>query len=180
VEDANDNPPRMERGVVTAVVSAEAARGVAVARVAAWDPDAADAPRLTYALAGAAPPHHAFAVHPRTGVLTLANTRAWAQAGAHAQAPRSLNVSVSDGAHAAFARVKLTLAPANRSPPHFPHLVHEARALENQPPPLLLTTVSIIYIMYIKGWMDEELHGRAVSALGVRSRKLSNGLNGQS
>jgi hypothetical protein len=27
---------------------------------------------------------------------------------------------------------------------------------------------------------DEELDGRAVSALGVRSRKLSTGLNGQS
>ncbi|CAG9791699.1 unnamed protein product [Diatraea saccharalis] len=138
VEDVNDNPPRMERAVVAALVSAEAARGTAVARVAAWDADAADAARLRYALAAAAPPHHAFAVHPTTGVLSLANTRAWAQMGG---APRSLNVSVSDGAHAAFARVKLSLAPANRSPPHFPHLVHEARALENQPPPLLLTTV---------------------------------------
>lgn len=95
-----------------------------------------------YALAGAGVPHHAFAVHPRTGVLTLANTRAWAAAGANGATPRSLNVSASDGAHAAFARVKLALAPANREAPHFPHLVHEARALENQTPPLLLTTVN--------------------------------------
>lgn len=48
VEDANDSPPRMERGVVSVVVSAEAARGTAVGRVAAWDPDASDAPRLRY------------------------------------------------------------------------------------------------------------------------------------
>ncbi|KAL0839199.1 hypothetical protein ABMA28_015971 [Loxostege sticticalis] len=141
VDDANDSPPRMERAVVSVVVSAEAARGTAVGRVAAWDPDASDAPRLRYALAGAGVPHHAFAVHPRTGVLTLANTRAWAAAGANGATPRSLNVSASDGAHAAFARVKLALAPANREAPHFPHLVHEARALENQTPPLLLTTV---------------------------------------
>lgn len=107
-----------------------------------------------YALAGAGVPHHLFAVHPRTGVLTLASTRAWGAAGATGAtgatgAPRSLNVSVSDGAHAAFARVKLALAPANRDAPHFPHLVHEARALENQPPPLLLTTVSDIYFPII-------------------------------
>ncbi|RVE45661.1 hypothetical protein evm_009676 [Chilo suppressalis] len=138
VEDVNDNPPRMERAVVPVTVSLEAARGTGVARVSAWDADAGDAPRLRYALAGPAPDHHALAVDPRTGVISLANTRAWAQAGS---APRSLNVSVSDGAHAVFARVKVSLAPANRSPPHFPHLVHEARARENQPPPLLLTTV---------------------------------------
>lgn len=138
VDDVNDSPPRMERGVVPALVSGEAARGTAVARVAAWDPDARDAARLRFALEGAA--QRAFAVQPRTGVLSLASPRAWLAAGG-AAALRSLNVSVSDGAHAAFARVKLSLAPANRAPPHFPHLVHEARALENQPPPLLLTTV---------------------------------------
>ncbi|XP_060800580.1 fat-like cadherin-related tumor suppressor homolog isoform X2 [Amyelois transitella] len=135
VEDVNDSPPIMERSIVSALVSSEAARGTAVARVAAWDPDARDAARLRFALAGAGA--RAFTVHPRTGVLSLAQARAWAGSAA----PRSLNVSVSDGAHAAFARVKLALAPANREPPHFPHLVHEARALENQPPPLLLTTV---------------------------------------
>ncbi|XP_075972507.1 FAT atypical cadherin kugelei isoform X2 [Anticarsia gemmatalis] len=138
VTDVNDSPPRMERAVLPALVSAEAARGTALARVAAWDPDERDAPRLLYALEGAAP-GRAFAVHPRTGVLALADTRAWP--GAAGAGLRSLNVSVSDGAHAAFARVKLSLAPANRAAPRFPHLVHEARALENQPPPLLLTTV---------------------------------------
>lgn len=137
VEDVNDSPPRMERSVLAALVSGEAARGAALARVAAWDPDERDAARLAYALQGAA--QRAFALHARTGVLTLANPRAWAAAGG--ERLRSLNVSVSDGAHASFARVKLSLAPANRAPPHFPHLVHEARALENQTPPLLLTTV---------------------------------------
>ncbi|KAJ0179077.1 hypothetical protein K1T71_004789 [Dendrolimus kikuchii] len=137
VEDVNDSPPRMERAVVPALVSAEAGRGTALARVAAWDPDERDAPRLRFALEGAAP-QRAFAVDARTGVLSLVNTRAWPEPTA---APRSLNVSVSDGAHAAFARVKLSLAPANTAPPRFPHLVYEARALENQPPPLLLTTV---------------------------------------
>ncbi|XP_072941689.1 fat-like cadherin-related tumor suppressor homolog isoform X2 [Epargyreus clarus] len=137
VDDVNDSPPRMERTVVAALVSVEAARGTALARVAAWDPDARDAGRLRYALAGAPAERRAFAVHPRTGVLTLLDPRALPPTGA----PRSLNVSVSDGAHAAFARVKLSLAPANRHAPHFPHLVHEARALENRPAPLLLTTV---------------------------------------
>ncbi|KAH9632151.1 hypothetical protein HF086_006585 [Spodoptera exigua] len=132
-----DSPPVVERGVVPALVSAEAARGTALARVAAWDPDERDAANLHFALEGAAS-QRAFAVDPRTGVVSLAAGRAWAAAGG---ALRSLNVSVSDGAHAAFARVKLSLAPANRSPPHFPHLVHEARVLENQPPPVLLTTV---------------------------------------
>ncbi|CAK1577864.1 unnamed protein product [Parnassius mnemosyne] len=132
VEDVNDNAPRMERGVVTAPVSAEAARGAALARVAAWDPDAADAPRLRYALAGA-PAQRALRLDAASGLLTLADPRA--------PLPRSLNVSVSDGAHAAVARLELAPAPANRAAPHFPHLVHEARARENQPPPLLLTTV---------------------------------------
>lgn len=140
LDDVNDSAPKMERAVVAALVSGEAARGTALARVGAWDPDERDADRLHYALEGGA--QRAFAVHARTGVLTLADTRAWLAAAPAAL--RSLNVSVSDGAHAAFARVKLSLAPANRAPPRFPHLVHEARALENQTPPLLLTTVSII------------------------------------
>lgn len=138
VEDVNDNEPRMERAVVTALVSAEARRGAVLARVAAWDPDARDAARLRLALRGAP---GAFAVQPRSGLVTLADERAWAAA---AGAPRSLNVSASDGAHAVFARLKLAPAPANRAAPHFPHLVHEARALENRPPPLLLTTVSAV------------------------------------
>nr|XP_034825226.1 fat-like cadherin-related tumor suppressor homolog [Maniola hyperantus] len=139
VEDVNDCAPRMERAVVAALVSEEAARGVALARVAAWDADERDAPRLRYALQGAAGERRALAVHAHTGVLTLLDAR-WL-AGA---APRSLNVSVSDGAHAAFARVKLSLAPANRHAPRFAHLVYEARALENQPPPLPLTTVKAV------------------------------------
>lgn len=148
MEDVNDSEPRMERSIVTALVSAEAARGVAVARVAAWDPDARDATRLRLALLGAAAERAAFAVHPRTGLVTLADERAWAQV-AEAALARSLNVSASDGAHAVFARLKLSPAPANRQPPHFPHLVHEARALENQPPPLLLTTVSTDYLIIL-------------------------------
>ena len=132
MEDVNDNAPVLERGVVAALVSEEAARGTALARVAAWDADARDAGALRYALAGGG--ERALSVHARSGVLSLLDARA--------AAARSLNVSVSDGAHVAFARVKLSLAPANRAPPHFPHVVHEARALENQPPPLLLTTVS--------------------------------------
>ncbi|XP_037297103.1 fat-like cadherin-related tumor suppressor homolog isoform X2 [Manduca sexta] len=133
VEDVNDNAPRVERAVVGATVSLEAARGVALARVAAWDADVRDAARLQYRLAGAAP--RAYSLHARSGVLRVAAPQALADA------PRSLNVSVSDGAHAVFARVKVSLAAANRAPPRFPHVVHEARALENQPPPLLLTTV---------------------------------------
>ncbi|XP_045763036.1 fat-like cadherin-related tumor suppressor homolog isoform X2 [Maniola jurtina] len=139
VEDVNDCAPHMERGVVAALVSEEAARGVALARVAAWDADTQDAPRLRYALQGAAGERRALAVHARTGVLTLLDARYLSGA-----APRSLNVSVSDGAHAAFARVKLSLAPANRHAPRFAHLVYEARALENQPPPLQLTTVKAV------------------------------------
>lgn len=124
----------MERALVAAAVSREAARGTALARAAAWDGDARDAPRLRYRLEGAAAATRAFRLHPRTGVLSLAGP-------APAVPPRSLNVSVSDGAHAAFARVKLTLAASNAAPPSFPHLVHEARVAENQPPPVLLTTV---------------------------------------
>lgn len=135
VQDVNDNAPRVERGVAAATVSAEAARGVAVARVAAWDPDARDAARLRYALVGAGAAARALRLDAVSGVLTV---RA---AGALAGAPRSLNVSVSDGAHATFARIKLSVSAGNSAAPRFPHVVHEARALENQPPPLLLTTV---------------------------------------
>lgn len=145
MDDVNDCAPRMERAVVAALVSEEAARGTALARVAAWDADARDATRLRYALEGAPGERRALTVDARTGVLALLDARAGPALAGRA---RSLNVSVSDGAHAAFARVKLSLAPANRAPPHFPHLVHEARALENQPPPLLLTTVGVILDFY--------------------------------
>jgi hypothetical protein len=37
-----------------------------------------------------------------------------------------------------------------------------------------------VYNIYIYSIVAEDLGGRAVSALGVRSRKLSTGLNGQS
>ncbi|VVD05387.1 unnamed protein product [Leptidea sinapis] len=136
ISDVNDCWPRVERAVVGALVSREGARGVAVARVAAWDPDAGDAPRLRFALAAGG---GALALDSRSGVLSLARPGALAAAAA-----RSLNVSVSDGARATLARVKLTLAPTNAAAPRFPHLVYEARALENQAPPLLLTTVKAV------------------------------------
>ncbi|XP_052738209.1 fat-like cadherin-related tumor suppressor homolog isoform X2 [Bicyclus anynana] len=139
VEDVNDCAPRMERAVVAALVSEEAARGVALARVAAWDEDARDAPRLRYELQAPAGERRALAVDARTGVLTLLDAR-WA-AGA---APRALNVSASDGAHAAFARVKLSLAPANRHAPRFTQPVYEARVDENRPPPQPLATVAAL------------------------------------
>lgn len=123
VADVNDCAPRMERALLAAAVAADAARGAPVAAVRAWDPDAADAARLRYALASHEP-HHTFAVHPRTGVVSLANTRAWAAAAARA-APLALNVSVSDGAHAAYARLKLTPVPVNAHAPRFQHLLHE-------------------------------------------------------
>ncbi|KAI5643562.1 cadherin domain-containing protein [Phthorimaea operculella] len=139
VDDVNDNEPRLERTVVSALVSAEATRGTVVARVAAWDPDARDANKLRLAIAGGAE-RAAFDVDPHSGLLTLSDEIAWnRQAGS--PGARSLNVSATDGAHAVFARVKLQPAPANRAPPHFPHVVHEARAMDNQPPPVLLTTV---------------------------------------
>ncbi|KAG7305207.1 hypothetical protein JYU34_009245 [Plutella xylostella] len=139
VEDVNDNPPRMERSVLSAVVSAEAARGTAVTAVSAFDPDSNDSDKLRYAIASH-DPHHTFSIDSKTGVISLANPRAWALFAGSSNS-MSLNVSVSDGAHAVFARVKLSPAPANTKAPHFQHLLHEARAMENQPPPLLLTTV---------------------------------------
>lgn len=133
MEDVNDVAPRMERALVPCAVSAEAARGTELARAGAWDGDARDAGRLRYRLHGGGAAR-AFSLHARSGVLAL-------QGALGAAPPRSLNVSVSDGAHAAFARVKLALAPTNAAPPSFPHLVHEARAPENRAPPLLLTTL---------------------------------------
>ncbi|CAK1553844.1 unnamed protein product [Leptosia nina] len=137
VQDVNDCAPRIERAVFAASLSAEAASGVALARVVAWDPDERDASRLRYALntERGNRAERALALDPRTGVLSLSEPLAL-----NASA-RSINVSVTDGARAAYARIKLSPAPANLAPPHFPHLIHEARALENQTPPLLLTTV---------------------------------------
>ncbi|XP_063375219.1 fat-like cadherin-related tumor suppressor homolog [Cydia amplana] len=135
VKDVNDAPPKLERPVVSALVSEEAARGTVLARVAAWDPDAGDATRLRYATVDALPTP-LLSVDETTGLVTLSAPRGWPK-----DSSRSLNVSVSDGAHAAFARVKLTVVPANRHAPRFPHLVYEARVMENLPPPVLLTTV---------------------------------------
>jgi hypothetical protein len=50
--------------------------------------------------------------------------------------------------------------------------------VKHRPQRLVIGGVPKIY--YLRASEGEELDGQAVSALGVRSRKLSTGLNGQS
>lgn len=136
----NDCPPSVESSVITGVVSAEARRGLAIARVIASD---ADLDPLQYRLHDASERiSRAITIDEQSGVIRVDNARALSQLADGG--PLALNVSVSDGAHATFARVRLTLEPSNRHAPRFLHMLHEARALENQPPPLLVTTVSEI------------------------------------
>ncbi|GBP81327.1 Fat-like cadherin-related tumor suppressor homolog [Eumeta japonica] len=151
LEDVNDSAPRVQKPLVAARLWEAAVRGHVVARVAAYDPDESDMHRLQYALADPDEARaRAFHVEPSNGLIMVGDGRAFAalvsgsgdgSSGGGVRRAISLNISVSDGAHAAFARVKIALTPDNTAPPQFTHLLYEARIAENQPPPLLLTTV---------------------------------------
>jgi hypothetical protein len=92
-----------------------------------------------------------------------------------AGAGRARAVAPRDGARAQRARAHA----AHRGLRRVPH--HRRRA---GPPYLYIYAFTYIHTYHSRfipaSQIFEELDGRAVSALGVRSRKLSTGLNGQS
>lgn len=57
-----------------------------------------------------------------------------------------LNISVSDGIHTSFARLKITLVPENLHSPRFEQTIYKASILENLPHGHHIITVCITHI----------------------------------
>nr|CAD7568523.1 unnamed protein product [Timema californicum] len=136
VLDTNDNPPEFEQSSYVCCLSEDATRGQFVTMVAASDPDFVDLDNLVYAIMDGNR-LQIFSIDPATGVITLRNLQNFVDPREH-----TLNVSVTDGVHTSFARVKIELLPANRHNPSFPQVQVEAKVMENLPHGTFVTKVT--------------------------------------
>lgn len=106
VDGVNDNPPVLPDQVLS--VAEDAPLGATVDVVAAFDADGDD---LQYSIE---PAHPAFAIDVRSGRLVVVDPRYLALDGARTQ---RLTVRVTDGRHAAEARVEVNLSDERDPPP---------------------------------------------------------------
>lgn len=125
VMDSNDNAPVFEDAEYVVRLSDKASRGQFVASVRAVDVD--EDSGLSYSITGGND-EQVFQIDPSTGIVTLANLNGFDQASAY-----SLNISVSDGVHAASTTLKVGLISANSFTPTFAKETFEVDFAEGQP-----------------------------------------------
>lgn len=138
VLDVNDNPPRFEQLSFSCGLSVQSSRGQFVTALRASDPDITDLGKLRYKIISGNDAQ-IFSIHPKTGIVTLLNL-----GNIFDHRSISLNVSVSDGVHGSFARLKVNLLPANINAPTFPSLLLEASVSENKPSGQFVTVVKAV------------------------------------
>ncbi len=125
VEDANDNSPAFEETDYSVKLSDRAHRGQFVTRVRAVDAD--DADKLSYAIAGGDDGQF-FSMDTESGIISLVNLNGFDKRSLYI-----LNVSVTDGVFASFARVRITLFSVNSFSPVFPDSTIDIAFPENRP-----------------------------------------------
>ncbi|XP_075923658.1 protocadherin Fat 1-like isoform X2 [Petromyzon marinus] len=127
VADFNDNAPAFARGLYEATVGELVPRGHPVTRVLALDADASDGERLAYGILSGNE-LGCFAVDARSGVISVS-----APGKLRADAVHVLNVTASDGVHAAAVRVRVAVAGENLHGPVFERHAYEVELAENSP-----------------------------------------------
>lgn len=136
--DVNDNSPEFVEPSFSNRLSINALRGQLVTVAKAFDADDCDNSNLRYHIVEGNE-HQLFMIHENSGLLVLQNNQKLYK---HKQT--LLNVSVSDGLHTTYARVKITLLPENVHSPYFEKPLYEASIYENQNTDTLITQVRII------------------------------------
>ncbi|KAM7357712.1 FAT atypical cadherin kugelei isoform 3-T4 [Cochliomyia hominivorax] len=128
VEDLNDNAPKFLEPSFSSKLSISSKRGQFVTIAKAYDGDDCDINKLVYKIVDGNE-HQLYSIEKKSGIITLQNNQRLQN---HKQTV--LNISVSDGLHTNFARVKITLLPENIYSPVFENQVYDAFVYENQVP----------------------------------------------
>lgn len=136
MEDLNDNIPRFVEPSFSSKLSTLSPRGQFVTLAKAYDADDSDNLNLKYKIIDGNE-HQVYAIEESNGLITLQNNQKLYN---HKQTV--LNVSVTDGIHTTYARVKIALLPENIHSPVFEKLVYEAAVQENEKSQQLIITVS--------------------------------------
>ncbi|XP_033631597.1 protocadherin Fat 1-like isoform X4 [Asterias rubens] len=126
VVDMNDNPPQFSQSRYECVVSELAVRGGFVMAVSATDPDISDSGKLMYSIVSGND-KMAFAINPKTGVISLSNTHNPELASHY-----TLNISVSDLVFTSSAQVEISLAHTNHHTPEFSREEYNIEFPENE------------------------------------------------
>lgn len=135
VTDVNDCPPEFSQAEYSATVLLPTSDGVAVARLAARDPDLAPGARLKFDVIEG-DPDAVFALSD-AGELRVARA-------AGLQAAHRLRVRVSDGLYSATARVDIRVAEADNSGLAFQKADYYGSVVENSTKP---TTVAVLNVL---------------------------------
>ncbi|XP_075164704.1 FAT atypical cadherin kugelei [Haematobia irritans] len=135
VNDVNDNPPTFVEPSFSAKLYSYAHRGQFVLRANAYDADDCDSNSLKYKIVDGNV-QQVFSIDKFSGIIMVLNNQKLEN---HHQTV--LNISVTDGVHISYARVKINLLPENAHNPVFENLVYEAYIMENEAPNTLITTV---------------------------------------
>ncbi|XP_068148588.1 LOW QUALITY PROTEIN: fat-like cadherin-related tumor suppressor homolog [Drosophila tropicalis] len=125
VKDLNDNAPRFIEPSFFTKLSVAAKRGQFVALPKAYDSDICDANNLEYKIIYGND-LQTYSINKYSGVITLQNMLNFTD-----KTNTVLNISVSDGVHTTYARLKIVLLPENRKSPQFENFAYEAQISEN-------------------------------------------------
>ncbi|KNC25725.1 putative Fat-like cadherin-related tumor suppressor [Lucilia cuprina] len=125
VEDLNDNGPKFIEPSFSSKLSISAKRGQFVTIAKAYDADDCDINKLVYKIVDGNE-HQLYSIEETTGLIILQNNQRLQN---HKQT--ILNISVTDGLHTSFARVKINLLPENLHAPVFENQYYEAYVYEN-------------------------------------------------
>ncbi|XP_061386506.1 fat-like cadherin-related tumor suppressor homolog, partial [Musca vetustissima] len=138
VGDINDNTPKFEEPSFSSKLSVNATRGQFVTRASAYDADECDSGKLIYKIVDGND-HQIYAIEKSTGIIVLQNNQRLEY---HKQT--ILNISVTDGLHISYARVKIILLPENMHSPVFESSMYEAHIKENENADTFIITVKAI------------------------------------
>ncbi|XP_032591457.1 fat-like cadherin-related tumor suppressor homolog isoform X2 [Drosophila grimshawi] len=125
VKDLNDNSPQFIEPSFNTKLSVAATRGQFVALPRAFDNDTSDIDFLQYQIVDGND-LQTYSIEKQTGVISLQNMLNFTD-----KPNTILNISISDGVHTSFARLKITLVPENVHSPQFENIVYKATIMEN-------------------------------------------------
>ncbi|EDW39521.1 GL11897 [Drosophila persimilis] len=125
IKDLNDNPPSFVEPSYFIKLSVAAVRGQFVALPRAYDKDICDTDLLEYKIVNGNE-LQTYDIDKRSGVISLQNMLNFTD-----KSNTVLNISVSDGVHTVYARLKISLLPENMHSPQFEQSIYEAQIPEN-------------------------------------------------
>ncbi|EDW19762.2 fat-like cadherin-related tumor suppressor homolog isoform X3 [Drosophila mojavensis] len=138
VKDLNDNSPKFIEPSFNTKLSVAATRGQFVALPRAFDNDMSDINFLQYKIVDGNE-LQTYNIDKRSGIIYLQNMLNFTD-----KPVTILNISISDGVHTSYARLKIILVPENVHSPVFDEVTYEAKISENLPNGQKIITVKAV------------------------------------